>query len=84
MNLDIGQDLDREGSCLEHGELCLLVERQQKRGGILEPLQEWWAGFFLSRTPAPPFPLTGQSTVTSLGLADKSHLTPHRIGGTSR
>lgn len=77
MNLDIGQDLDREGSCLEHGELCLLVERQQGRGGILEPLQEWWAGFFLSPTPTPPFPVRGQSTVTSLRLADKSlgHLT---------
>ena len=50
MNLDIGQDLDREDSCLEDGELCLLVERQQERGGILEPLQEPRLGSFVTNS----------------------------------
>lgn len=50
LNLGVRQDLDREDSCLGHGELCRLVERQQERGGISETLQEWCAGFSLSPT----------------------------------
>lgn len=72
VNLGIGQDLDREGSCLEHGgTVSPGREATGKRRGILEPLQEWWAGFSLSPTPTPPFPVRGQSIVTSLRLEEK-------------